>query len=67
MTPANPKPYPAINARACIGCGSCESSCPAVPNVFVMLEGMPQVINPEACIDCGACAEACPVEAVNVG
>jgi len=57
------RPY--VDEETCIGCGTCESVCPAEPNVFkVMLKS--KVEHPEACIACGACEEECPVNAITL-
>lgn len=55
---------PVIVTSMCVGCGSCESVCPAEPNVFVIEASTPMVVNPSACTGCNICVIICPVYAV---
>ncbi len=57
------RPY--VDEDKCIGCGTCESVCPAEPNVFKVDERS-NVVHPEACTECGTCVESCPVEAIEL-
>ncbi|MEA5050814.1 MAG: 4Fe-4S binding protein [Oscillospiraceae bacterium] len=54
-----------INKDECIGCGSCEATCP-VSAISADADGKYE-INPDVCIDCGACAAGCPVSAISEG
>ena len=45
---------------ACIGCGTCQASCPQ----GCIVAGEPFRIESEHCLHCGACAKNCPVGAV---
>ena len=57
------RPY--VDESLCIACGTCESVCPADPNVF-KVEEKSKVVHPEACIECGTCEESCPVGAIEL-
>jgi electron transfer flavoprotein alpha subunit len=50
-----------INAKDCVGCGTCVAACP-----FGSIEMVDDVatIN-DSCTMCGACLEACPTGAIN--
>jgi formate hydrogenlyase subunit 6/NADH:ubiquinone oxidoreductase subunit I len=67
---AIPHQYPRVDKDLCIGCGNCQLSCPAEPNVFEVKfdpesdEDKSFVMNPEACIECGLCVGQCPVQAI---
>ena len=50
-----------INKDECVGCGTCESTCPV--SAISEDEGK-YVINEAECVDCGACASVCPVGAI---
>ena len=53
-----------VDQEKCIGCGLCESTCPAV---FEMGDdGKARVKNATACkdCDCQAAADNCPAEAI---
>lgn len=45
---------------ACIGCGTCQGSCPQ----SCIVPGETYTIQQEHCLHCGACYENCPVKAV---
>ncbi|MHC4663960.1 MAG: indolepyruvate ferredoxin oxidoreductase subunit alpha [Planctomycetota bacterium] len=57
------RPY--VDEEKCIACGTCESVCPAEPNVF-KVEDKSKVVNPEACTECESCVDNCPVEAIEL-
>jgi len=50
-----------INKDVCVGCGACESTCPA--SAISATDDNKYVIG-DACVDCGACESACPVSAI---
>ncbi len=58
--------YPMIDARYCIGCGSCAAACPE-GDVLGVVHGTATIINGERCIGHGACERVCPVGALKVG
>ena len=45
---------------ACIGCGTCQHSCPQ----RCITEGEPFTIQQNHCLHCGSCYENCPVQAI---
>lgn len=51
-----------LNRDICIGCGSCESSCPFG---CVHIENDLPVFS-DMCTSCGSCTEACPVGALSI-
>jgi len=51
----------AIDKDVCVGCGACESTCPA--SAIAATDDNKYSIS-DACVDCGACAAACPVSAI---
>ena len=58
-------PKPKVNQEKCIGCGTCESTC---PKVFKLnKDGKSQVIGDD-CKDCDLkdVAESCPAEAISI-
>lgn len=57
------KPRPQICNDKCIGCGECESICPA--GVISMRNRKPE-INLTGCIRCFCCQELCPAKAVHI-
>jgi len=60
-------PKPIVNQDTCIGCGTCESLCPAV---FKLNDGKAQVQNADYETN-GACIQesitSCPVAAITAG
>lgn len=51
-----------IDADTCIGCGSCEGTCP-VSCISATSDGK-YAIDGDTCVSCGACAGVCPVDAI---
>lgn len=56
-----------VNQEICIGCGLCETICPAV---FAMKESVAEVIAepvpPQAEAACREAVESCPVTAITI-
>ncbi len=52
-----------IDKETCIGCGSCEATCP-VSAISADDDGK-YVIDADSCLSCGACAGGCPVDAIS--
>ena len=56
-----------VNKETCIGCGLCETICPAV---FVMKGSVAEVITesvpPQAEMTCREAVESCPVAAITI-
>ncbi len=58
-----PSPMVAVvNEEKCVGCGTCESTCPAGA---IRVEKTAQV-DPRRCLGCGICAETCPKSAIEL-
>jgi len=53
-----------VNEELCIGCGTCESMCPAT---FKIEDGKSKVIS-EDCgdCDCQGVVDSCPVSAISI-
>ena len=58
--------FPFIDAKACIGCGTCVDACPE-HDVLGIVGGTAVVVNGLKCVGHGKCEEACPVGAIQVG
>lgn len=52
-----------ISKNKCVGCGICESKCPA-DSIFVDKEIGIAVINMDKCTECRVCLENCPQSAI---
>jgi thioredoxin reductase/ferredoxin len=63
-----PSLHPVIDAKRCIGCGSCVRACPEQPShtVLGLIAGKSHLIGPTHCIGHGACKTACPTEAITL-
>lgn len=55
------KAYPKVNPELCMGCGECESICPADAITFVDNVAF---INEDKCKKCRLCVTICPLEAI---
>ncbi len=53
-----------LDKDKCTGCGKCTEVCPH--NVFIIENGLAEIIDRDRCMECGACANNCPFEAVTV-
>lgn len=53
---------PIIDTGACIGCGTCEASCPM--GVLDVSSGVAEVVNPDECVGCWSCMTDCPIGAI---
>jgi len=54
-----------VDSDKCIGCGVCESLCPA--GVFWVTGGKASVARGDECILCGNCESSCPVGCITAG
>ncbi len=54
-----------VNKKKCVGCGVCESVCPAKA-IAVDAEEKVAMVNEALCKGCGACASSCRCGALNV-
>ena len=53
-----------VDKKACIGCGACEATCPAV---FVIQDGKATVKTPSTSDPCAQeAADGCPVQAIKI-
>ena len=51
-----------INARLCVGCGSCVEECPS--NAIKIYAEDIAILEPIKCDDCYRCIETCPSNAI---
>ena len=60
--------HPVIDVGKCIGCGSCVSACPEMPEhqVLGLVRRKAALVSPTDCIGHGACKAACPVDAISL-
>ena len=57
---------PIIDKNLCVGCGTCEDSCPLDVIYMDGEEGQPLVKYPEECWHCGSCRQDCPEGAIEI-
>jgi uncharacterized protein (DUF362 family)/Pyruvate/2-oxoacid:ferredoxin oxidoreductase delta subunit len=57
---------PVIDARACVACGECVSSCPTSPKSLAQEPGEVPCYDYGTCIRCYCCQETCPEGAISV-
>jgi NAD-dependent dihydropyrimidine dehydrogenase PreA subunit len=60
-----PNVKPVVNSETCIACATCQSVCPADPNVFEVTD-VSRVIHPEACTECQSCVDNCPTGSIQL-
>jgi ferredoxin len=53
-----------IDTNTCIGCGVCESTCPA--GAIKLGPDGKAVVDTSKCTECGSCVGACPVSAIKI-
>lgn len=58
--------FPYIDAKRCIGCGTCVRACPE-GDVLGIVGGTAVVVNGLRCVGHAHCMEVCPVNAIEVG
>jgi thioredoxin reductase (NADPH) len=60
--------HPVIDLHKCIGCESCISVCPEMPEhqVLGMVRRKATLVSPTDCIGHGACKTVCPVDAISL-
>ena len=57
---------PTINPSACIGCGTCVTTCGRQVYRFVFAEKKAVVVNPNQCmVGCTTCGNLCPTHAIS--
>lgn len=54
-----------VDENVCIGCGTCQASCPVGAINLSEDSGYAEVDQP-TCISCGACEGSCPVGAIKL-
>lgn len=61
-------PYPVVDAKRCVGCGVCASSCPRKTIKMTKTKSgkhVPEILR-DGCIRCFCCQELCPHGAVKI-
>ena len=61
-------PYPVVDAKRCVGCGVCASSCPRKTIKMTKTKSgkrVPEIVR-DGCIRCFCCQELCPHGAVKI-
>jgi thioredoxin reductase (NADPH) len=60
--------HPVIDHGKCIGCGSCITACPEMPQhtVLGLIKGKAELVSPTVCIGHGACHTVCPTGAITL-